>query len=168
MSTTRPDMTMIGLNAGVSKFRTDANSTDINAGEPVNYGGALTSGASASNYAFALTDGKPVIGTDQFAGIAAEDSDHTATVDGTVNVQRPIAHLTRIRGKAKTAASVDTDAELLAILHDAVLFDLTGGVYTIDQTAAANTSGLMVMDGDIAKGTLDVEVDARVLRNSIS
>lgn len=168
MSTVRQDIVPVGLNAGNFKHRTDAASTDINAGEPVNYGGALTSGASASNYAFALTDGKPLIGTDQFAGIASEDSDHTASVDGVIYVTRPIPQHTLLRGKASTTGNIDTDAELLAILYDAVTFGLASGVYTIDENDAANAAGLMIVDGSVAKGTLDVVVDARAMRKDVS
>jgi len=49
-----------------------------------------------------------------------------------------------------------------------VLFDLTTGVYTIDETAAADTSALTVKEGNPAKGTLDVTVDVRAFRIDIS
>lgn len=168
MSTARPDMNVIGLNAGVRRFRTDAGDTVINAGEPANFGGALTSGAAADNYANPCATGDPAVGTDQFAGIAADGGTNTASADGVVDITRPIPHCSLIRGKATTAANIDTDAELLALLHDAVTFDLNSGVYTIDENDGANAGGLMIMDGDIAKGTLDVEVDARVMRNSVA
>ena len=76
----------------------------------------------------------------------------------------PIPSVTRIRGKAKTAANIDTDAELLLILWDYVDFDLTTAVYTIDDTAAADASALTVVDGNITKGTLDVVVSAIGMR----
>ena len=149
--------------------KTAAGATDINAGEPVITFGALTAGASASNNAIALVDAKPVIGTDSFDGIAAEDSKHTASVAGTVAVTRLFPSITEIWGAAKSAAAIDTAAELLAILGDAVLFDLSGlGIYTIDQAAAANTSGLIIEDGNTAKGELGVTVDARAMRNDVA
>lgn len=118
-----------------------------------------------------LTDAKPVIGTDNFIGISSENMkvDSAGTVVAhELSVTVPIPFTTRMRGKAKTTASVDTDSELLGILMDYVLFDLTAGVYTIDQTAAADTSGLQVRGGIPAKGLLDVVVDARAMRADIS
>src|ERR1044072_247604 len=85
-----------------------------------------------------------------------------------LSVVVPIPYATRIRGRAKTKTSADTDSELLGFLFDAVLFDLTAGAYTIDQTAAANTGGLIVRGGIPAKGLLDVVVDARAMRKDVS
>lgn len=150
------------------EYAVAAGATAINVGEPVILGGALTSGASAANTAVVLTDGKPVIGTDNFGGLAARDSDHTASVAGTVLLTRIYPSVSEIWGKAKSAAAIDTPAELLAILFDAVLFDLTSSVYTIDQAAAANTSGLTIVDGNTAKGELGVTVDARAMRSTVS
>lgn len=161
------DLRMVGPSKN-KEYNTDAGSTDINVGEPVNLYGTYSSGAASANYALALTDGKPVIGTDNFGGIASNDSSHTASVDGKVLVARPLPNFTEIWGKAKSTAAVDTDAELLAILGDVVLFDLTSSVYTIDQSAAADTSGLRIEDGNPAKGELGVIVDARAMRNDVS
>lgn len=161
------DMRVVGPSFN-KVYDTDANSTDILVGEPVNLYGTYTSGAASANYALALTDGKPVIGTDNFGGIAAENSDHTASVDGTVRVTKVFPFLSEIWGKAKSAAAIDTAAELLAIKGDVVLFDLTSSTYTIDQAAAADTSGLRIEDGNTAKGELGVTVDVRALRNDVS
>lgn len=150
------------------EFRVAAAATAINVGEPVNTLAALTSGAASVNTAVVLTDGKPVIGTDNFLGIAASAGTHTSGAAGRVAVSRPYPSITEIWGKAKSAAAIDTDAELLAILFDAVLFDLTSSVYTIDQAAAANTSGLTIIDGNIAKGELGVIVDARAMRKDVA
>ena len=150
------------------EYRVASGATAINVGEPVNSLAALTSGASDVNTAVVLTDGKPIIGTDNFLGIAAKASTHTASVAGRVNVSVIYPSITEVWGAAKSAAAIDTDAELLAILFDAVLFDLTSTVYTIDSAAAGNTSGLTIIDGNIATGELGVTVDARVLRKSVS
>jgi hypothetical protein len=150
------------------EYRVASGATAILVGEPVNSLSALTSGASDVNTAVVLTDGKPIIGTDNFLGIAAKASTHTASVAGRVNVSVIYPSITEIWGAAKSAAAIDTDAELLAILFDAVLFDLTSSVYTIDSAAAGNTSGLTIIDGNIAAGELGVTVDARVLRKSVS
>lgn len=150
------------------EYRVASGATAINAGEPVNSLATLSSGAASVNTVVVLTDGKPVIGTDNFIGIAAAAGTHTASAAGRVAVSRPYASVTEIWGKAKSAAAIDTDAELLAILGDAVLFDLTTGVYTIDQAAAVNTAGLTIVDGNIFKGELGVTVDARAMRVTIS
>jgi len=150
------------------EFRVAAAATAINPGEPVNAGGSLTSGANASNTAVVLTDGKPVIGTDNFAGIAAKAGTHTASAAGVVSVTRVYPNISEIWGAAKSAAAIDTDAELLAILLDAVLFDLTSSLYTIDSAAAANTSGLTIIDGNTSRGELGVIVDPRAMRISVS
>lgn len=150
------------------EYRVAAGATAINPGEPVNAGGALTSGANATNTAVVLTDGKPLIGTDNFAGIAAKASTHTASVAGRVDVVAVYPSMTEIWGAAKSAAAIDTDAELLAILLDAVLFDLTSTLYTIDSAAASNAAGLTIVDGNISRGELGVTVDARAMRVSVS
>lgn len=150
------------------EFKVASGATAINVGEPVNAGGALTSGANAGNTAVVLTDGKPLIGTDNFAGIAAKAGTHTASAAGVVSVSRVYPNVSEIWGAAKSAAAIDTAAELLAILLDAVLFDLTSSVYTIDQAAASNAAGLTIIDGNTAKGELGVIVDPRAMRVSVS
>lgn len=167
----RGDIQVIGISGGVRPFRVAASATRFYAGEPLNSLVAQSSGAADVNTVVVLTDGKPVIGTDSFVGIAAIDAAVNAA--GTVTAQTtqakvPIPNITKMRGRAKTVANVDTDSELLGVLHDLVLFDLTSSVYTIDETAAANTSGLEIVDGNPAKSTLDVVVDVRAVRNKIS
>lgn len=165
------DLRVLGVSGGVHKFRVAASATRFYAGEPINSLSALTAGATSVNTVVVLTDGKPRIGTDNFVGIASRDAkvNASATVVAQVaEVITMIPSITRIRGKAKVAANVDTDAELLLILGDVVDFDLTAGVYTIDETAASNASGLRIEDGDTAKQTLDVSVDGRAMRKDVS
>lgn len=150
------------------EYRVASGATAINAGEPVNSLASLSSGAASVNTVVVLTDGKPVIGTDNFKGIAASAGTHTASVAGRVAVTSVYPYVSEVWGKAKSAAAIDTDAELLGILQDVVLFDLTTAVYTIDQAAAANTSGLTIVDGNIQKGELGVVVDARAMRLAVS
>ena len=150
------------------EYRVASGATAINVGEPVNSLAAQTSGAASVNTAVVLTDGKPLIGTDNFLGIAAKASTHTASAAGRVSVSVIYPSISEVWGAAKSAAAIDTDAELLAILFDTVLFDLTSTVYTIDQAAASNAAGLTIIDGDIARGELGVTVDARALRLTIS
>ena len=168
---TRGDLTTIGINGGTQEFRVAASATRGYAGEPINSLAALTAGVADVNTVVVLTDGKPVVATDNFVGIASKNMEVNSS--GTVIAHRlwvtvPIPSITRISGRALTKASVDTDSELLGVMWDTVLFDLTSGAYTIDQTAAANTSGLTIRDGNTFLGTLQVIVDARVMRNAVT
>lgn len=161
------------------RFRVNAGVTRGYAGEPILHWATYSSGA-ATNFQTLCTgntvgvaiDATPVIGTDDFVGISAMDmvvnSGGTVQTKNNFLVSVPVPNFTRIRGDAKTAASMDTDAELLAILWDAVLFDLTSSKYTIDQTAAADTSGLIIVDGNPTKSELDVIVDVRAFRADVS
>jgi len=116
--------------------------------------------------------------THSFRGIAISQCLPIKTgtlVAHTAKTACPVANVGKIRGKAETAASIDTAAELLAIIMDVTLIDYnsTGGtdggeLYTIKDTASADTSGLTIMDGNTAKGTLDVTVDARAYRTDVS
>jgi len=165
------DLTTVGINGGARPYRVAASATRFYAGEPIMFDGTYSSGVASGNTVKVLTDAKPVIGTDVFVGIAAKDAVISSAAVVTAHktqVVVPIAEVTRIRGKAKTTTNVDTDAELLGVLWDVVLFDLTAAVYTIDETAAADTSGLKIVDGNIAKGLIDVVVDARAMRADIS
>lgn len=167
----RADLSVIGVSGGAHPFRVAASATRGYAGEPINFEGTFTSGVASVNTVVVLTDAKPVIGTDNFVGVAAENmkvNSSGTVVAHELSVTVPIPYTTRIRGKAKTAANVDTDTELLGIMWDYVLFDLTSSTYTIDDTAAANTSGLRIEGGIISKGLLDVTVDARAMRAAIS
>lgn len=161
------DLRVVGPSKN-KEYKVAAGATAINPGEPVLLYGTYSSGAASANTAIVLTDGKPVIGTDNFGGIAAKAGTHTASAAGVVSVSRLIPNFSEIWGKAKSTAAIDTAAELLAILGDLVLFDLTSSVYTIDQAAAADTSGLRIEDGNTAKGELGVIVDARAMRNDVS
>ena len=165
------DISVIGISGGARPYRVAASATRFYAGEPINFAGTYTSGVATVNTVVVMTDAKPVIGTDLMVGIAAKDAavDSAATVTAhTTQVEVPIPYITLIRGKAKTTTNIDTDSELLGVLWDVVLFDLTSSVYTIDETAAADTSGLTIVNGDTAKQTLDVVVDARAMRADIT
>jgi hypothetical protein len=137
----------------VRKYRTEANAAAIFVGEPVKIGGT------GNNYVVPLASGDPEVGTDRMIGIAASDSTQTATADGVVEVYVIVPGSTVLRAKATTAANVDTDAELLAILNDSVTFDLANGVYTIDEDEGDDTGhGLMIVGGDVVNKTVDFVV----------
>jgi hypothetical protein len=166
------NISTVGIDGGNQPRRVAASATRFYAGEPLNNLATLSSGAASVNTVVVLTDAKPRIATDNFQGIASTDAPVNTSgtvIAGKVYVTVPIPYITRIRGNAKTTSGlVDTDANLINILGDAVDFDLTNSVYTIDGTAASNASGLTIVDGNIIKGQLDVVVDARAMRVTIS
>ncbi len=171
------DLKVIGISGGTRRFRVAASSTRFYAGEPLHSTGTYSSGAITTNYWVVAAADTPVVGTYMLAGIVARDAQVNSA--GTVIAQKaeviyPIPHVTRIRGKAETSASIDTDAELIGVTYDVTLFDYaatgsasSGPLYTI-KDAAADTSGLTIVDGDTAKLTLDVTVDPRALRNDVT
>lgn len=167
----KADLTVVGFSAGARQYRVAASATKFFAGEPVNFLGTLTAGVASVNTVVVLTDNKPVIGTDNFVGVSAQDT--AVNSSGTVTAQKilvdsVVPEVSLIRGKAKTAANIATDTQLLGVLWDTVVFDLTAAIYTIDETAQANTGGLTIVNGDNIKGTLDVKVDERAMRTTIS
>jgi len=170
MSSSKIDVGVIGISA-VQKHRVAASATRFYAGEPIIFAGTYTSGVASVNTVVVLTDGKPVIGTDNFVGVSAQDApvgtDTTVDADW-VDIVEVIPNFTRMRAKAKTTGNVDTLTELVGLLWDFVLFDLTTGVYTIDETAAADTSGLTIRGGIWEQSMLDVVVDPRAMRADIS
>lgn len=152
--------------------------TAVKAGEPLHSTSVRTSGAGNSNvYVLAAAD-TPVIGTHQFGGVAMKDSENAAA--GTTLAQflptaNPVPSVGRIRGKAETAANVDTLAELVALLTDAVLIDYNatgapdgGQLYTIKDAASADSSGLEIVGGNPALSELEVTVDARAYRTDVA
>jgi hypothetical protein len=143
-------------NTPTDRYRVAAGSTTINAGEPVK----LTAAAGA--YVVRSADAEPVTGTPTFVGIAASTSTQTASLDGYVDVYLPTVN-TLFRCKAKVGTAVDTDAELIALLNNRVVFDLTGSTFTIDESAAdAATNGLIIRGADLLTGQVDFIVRATV------
>lgn len=133
-----------GLSAVLTKkMQTEANATAILAGEPV------ILKIAGSPYVIPAADGDPVIGTTtQVMGIAASNSDHTASADGTVEVYLPSAEVIW-EGKAKTSSTVDTQSELDALRNDRVVWDLTSSTYTIDAAAGDGAAkGIQIVGGD--------------------
>lgn len=124
-------------------WQTEAAAGDLFAGEPCKLKSA------GSPYVIRLADGDPVIGsTTQMVGITASDSTHTSTADGTVEVYMPLAGIV-YASSAKTAAGVDTQSELDALVGDNVVLDLTSDVFTIDAAAANGaTNGVQIVGGD--------------------
>lgn len=172
----RGDLTVCGPQTSIS-VRSSASATRWEAGEPLHSLATSSSGVSNVNvYVLAAAD-TPVIGTHKFGGVALKVAlPATGTlIAQKTHIARPVAWAGVIRGKAETAASIDTASELLGIIQDVTLIDYaaTGGadggeLYTIKETASADTSGLEIVDGNIFKGTLDVMIDGRAYRSDVT
>jgi len=173
----RGDLQAIGYAAKLQR-RVAASATRYEVGEPLHSVATYSSGvASANTFVLAAAD-TPVIGTHMFGGISLSNCQPFSTgtvVAHTAWASCPIPQIGLIRGKGETAASIDTDAEILAIIMDVTLIDYnaTGGVdggelYTIKNAASADTSGLTIVAGNPVKGTLDVTITAQAYRNDVS
>lgn len=135
--------TMAGI--GARHYNCAANTTVINAGEPV----AKALGNSTGNVVTAAATNTPVVATDFFAGIAATTSTQTVSVAGSVDVYPLVSGVTYLI-KPKVAATWDTQVEYDALVGARVLIDLTTGSYTL-LAADGATSGCVVETLDVAK-----------------
>ena len=170
----RADLEVIGPQT-TRAVRVGAAATRYEVGEPLHSLVAHTTGTADLNvYVLAAAD-TPVIGTHTLGGVAISRCLPLGTgtvVAHTAQVARPIAWAGRIRGRAQTVGSIDTASELLGVINDISLIDYnaTGGtdggeLYTIrEDDTGADTGGLVIVDGDTFKGTLEVEVDGRSYR----
>lgn len=130
--------------------RTTSSQTEtIKPGEPVTQDNG--------NFVEIVVNGGPVNSTGLFVGIAKNESTETSSANGEVDVEIVVPFVTIMRAKATTAANIDTEAKLLAIKLDAIAFDNSSNVITIDEDEGddPNEHGLVVVGGNIAKGTLD-------------
>lgn len=144
--------------------RTTSSQTEtIKPGEPVVQDNA--------NYVEIAPDGDPINTDGAFVGIAHNESTETSSAEGWVDVEMVVPMVTVLRGKATTASNINSAANLLGIIGDAITFDNTSNVITIDENEGddPNVHGLVVIDGDINKGTLDVVVKplATIFGNNI-
>lgn len=90
----------------------------------------------------------------RFTGIAKSDSTDTATADGAVQVWLPLPGMI-YQGKAKTASTADTQAEIDALSGKRVVFDLTSTTWSVDAAAAdAVANNVVIIGGDYRKNTL--------------
>lgn len=137
----------------VQSFLVDAAGTGagIVAGEPIKKTGV------GSPYVTLCETGDPEYGTDIFIGIAMNTSTETGTADGKVDVAIVVPGQTVMRAKATTAANVDTQAEIDALVGDTVSLDLTSTTFTIDEDEGDddNVHGFIIVGGDPIAKTLD-------------
>lgn len=130
---------------------TAANTTVINSGEPTTVSAAT---GSVTGTVVASADGDPTtVGTatnTHFAGLAKSQSTQTASVAGNVTLWAPMPGIL-YAAKAKSAAAVNTNALIIALLNKRVILDLTSTVYTVDTAATdAITNGVIIYGGDPA------------------
>lgn len=155
-----------------------AGGTKIRTGEPTHNLGTSSSGASSVNTCVLAAADTPVIGTHRFTGIANEDAllaANSTVIEQILNMALPVPYVGRIRGKAEVVANVDTLTELALLWGDDVLIDYSatgasdgGPLYTIKDTASADTSGLEIVGGNTSTQTLDVVVAAQAYRHDVS
>jgi len=124
-------------------------SASISAGEPTTPAGAT---GSVTGVVALSADGSPTtVGTAtnvHFAGLAKSDSNETASAAGNVTLWAPMPGIL-YAAKAKSAAAVDTAAEIIALLNKRVVLDLTATVWTVDTAATdAITNGVIIFGGD--------------------
>ncbi len=173
----RADLHVKGLSQTLPRYIA-ASATRYEVGEPLHNLGSSSSGVnSVTTFVLAAAD-TPVIGTHKFGGIAINNCLPFPT--GTVVAHKtqaacPIADLGRIEGKSEVTTTMDTLSELTGLMGDVVLIDYaaTGGsdggeLYTIKDAASADTSGLTLVDGNIAKGTLEATVSPLAYRHDVS
>jgi hypothetical protein len=169
----RGDLSVIGLQFTRPR-KIAASATRFEAGEPIVSTITMSSGVASSNtWTIAAAD-FVVLGTNTLGGVATKGALPYKTgtlVAQTVICACPVPMAGILRGRAQVVASVDTAAELLLILNDTALVDYNstgasdgGELYTIIETATSDTSGFAIVDGNPAKGSLDVEAYATIYR----
>ena len=97
----------------------------------------------------------PMVDTDgtvtamRFTGVSATTSNDTSAADGVVDTFFPVAGL-QYRAAALTAATVDTQTEVNALMGKKVVFDLTSNVWTVDIAAAdALVNCVVIVGGNV-------------------
>lgn len=109
---------------------------------------------SATGVVAAMVDGDGST-SQNFTGIAKDVSTDTAAAAGRVTIWIPLAGMV-YGGKAKTASTADTQAEVDALRRKRVVFDLTSSVWTIDAAATdAVANCVVIINGDYRSQTLD-------------
>lgn len=123
----------------------------ISSGEPTTPTGAT---GSVTGAVALSADGSPTtVGTAtnvHFAGLAKSPSNETASVAGNVTLWAPMPGIL-YAAQAKSAAAVDTTAEIVALLNKRVVLDLTSTKWTVDTAATdAITNGVIIYGGEPA------------------
>lgn len=129
----------------VTSIVTAGTTASINSGEPtkrLNATGASWTGAVTS-----MVDGDGT-SSQAFTGIAKNESNETASANGTVTTWLPLPGII-YECAAKLASAADTQAEIDGLRWKRVVFDLTATVWTIDTAAAdAAVNAVVIVGGD--------------------
>lgn len=140
-------------------------------------GDAVMVAGTGTNYVDLVTDGAPLRGTNVFVGITdsgAANVPNTASLDGR-QIVALVGPGTILQGQALLSTDINTDAKLLAILNDCTAFARTAatavGVLTINSTTTtagkSSTLPLVIISGDIQKGSLRVAVQTGFFASNI-
>jgi len=124
----------------------------IKAGEP------CKQNATSSEVTRLLEDADLTIATDQpMTGVAASDSSETASATGYSDQYVPLPDI-KWEIKAKSAATMDTQAEVDALVGELTLIDLSSSVFTIDTAGTASTAAFLVVGGDPNRSTVHFRI----------
>lgn len=144
LRTTNPNPLIVTMQVAAGAVGT------INQGEPTKTGAQI---ASTGFYTAIMVDGDGT-SSQVFTGVAKNVSTDTVALDGSVDVFIPTPGVI-YAAKAKTASTADTLVEVNQLVGKRVVFDLTAGVWTIDNAAAtATTNNVVVSGGDYLTSTL--------------
>lgn len=142
--------------AGSGLFTTTASvasgtTASIDSGTPTTPTGAT---GSVTGAVALSADGSPTtVGTAtnvHFSGLAKSTSTETTSVAGLVTLWAPMPGIL-YAAQAKSAAAVDTAAEIIALNNKRVVLDLTAAKWTVDTAATdAITNGVIIAGGEPA------------------
>ena len=125
------------VNNPTQDFKILAGATAVTSGQP-----CILTGTNLNVQA--APDASPVIGTHVFAGFSNGSSSQTASVNGIVDLYVPLQYAVLML-PAKVPANIATQAQYDALVGHYTLFDLTGGVYTVDESANSALNGLIIV-----------------------
>lgn len=131
---------------------TSSQTATIKPGEPVTMDN--------ENFVEIVANGGPVHTDGLLVGLAHNESTETSSAEGEVDVEVVVPFITLLRAKATTASNVNTAAKFKLLRFDSVAFDNTSNVITIDEDEGddPNVHGLVMVEADINKGTIDFYV----------
>ena len=134
----------------IDRWVVGAGTTDaIKAGEP-----AKISAVNARHAAILLVDADLTIATDQpMTGVASNDSTETSSASGFSDQYVPLPNV-KWEIKARTAANVNTQAEIDVLIGYLYIIDLTSSVFTMDLATSAGTAAFLMVGGDPERSTV--------------
>lgn len=106
--------------------------------------------ATATGAAIPMVDGDGDVGSaeGQFAGIAKNRSNDTASAAGTCDIWIPLPGML-YRANAKTSSTADTQTEINVLTGKRVVLDLTSDVWSVDTAAADALVNCVVIVGGL-------------------